>query len=202
MSTIILIIIIAAPYVGVLIDLIIKTRIEEKIKSGFAKINVTYQITQTEYIKLRFERVNELFSELNEQSNYIEHVSPFFINHYRIFDFTKEFENGRVLREKIKKTLMKTSFYIDKETRRLITDYISTGESLTASANNWGITKLVIENIEAGKTVLQSNGVPEDIDQLKTSLPRYLASFEEDRTKARQLFEEIELSLRRLLDVS
>lgn len=179
-----------------------QTKVGEKIKLEYVKQSISYQISQTEYVKLRFERVNELFTQLIEQKDYIEEVSPFFINHYKTFDFTKEYTRGKELRSKIKETLMRTSFYIDKDSRALVTEYIRISESLTALANNWGISQIQIEIIQSGKIIHHENGVPVELSSLLRTQPIYLENYEKDRTQSRVMFEQIESALRSLLEVS
>jgi hypothetical protein len=96
---------------------------------------------------------------------------------------------------------MKTSFYIDKEARDLISSYIRNFDSVNALARNWATTKRCIEIIETGGVVIENN-LPVELDRFLNSLPNYLETYKTNHQLAQRSFIDIEQSLRNHLEVN
>jgi len=178
-----------------------QTKIGEKIKLEYAKQSISYQISQTEYIKQRFEHVNELFAQLIDQQNFIQHRVSYFTGNYRKFEFQDERLDSKRIRSSIQNHLLKTSFYINVEARDLINEYLSVCEKIVVNAINWGVTQKQIDLTEQDIDDL-SDSQNDALQSAKGTQIEYILILDKNKTLEKELFRRIEISLRNQLEVS
>lgn len=177
-----------------------QTRIGEMSKLEYAKESILYQLNQAEYIKQKFERINDLFTHLLENKIYVEKVSKLFVNDYRTVGVEEKKIYLEGIQERHKNILMKTSFYIEEDTKDLITEYLMSCSTLTSTANIWGNSLAIILKANGGGAFVHKYGKPVDIDSIKNRISGYSSAFDEQRTNAEEYFSRIETALKSQLE--
>lgn len=178
-----------------------QTKLEEKIKLEYTKQSILHQLNQTEYIKQKFERLDDLFTHLLETKIFVDEVTQLLISNYSTIDFEQNNNYLKELHERSNNIRMKTSFYVDKETKDLITEYLMSCSTLMTIAKNWGNSLITFEKVKNGGAFVHEDGTPVDINYIKNTIPNYGETFEQQRTSTDEYFVRIETALRNRLEV-
>ena len=178
-----------------------QTKLEEKIKLEYTKQSILHQLNQTEYIKQKFERLDDLFTHLLETKIFVDEVTQLLISNYSTIDFEQKNNYLKELHERSNNIRMKTSFYVDKETKDLITEYLMSCSTLMTIAKNWGNSLITFEKVKNGGAFVHEDGTPVDINYIKNTIPNYGETFEQQRTSTDEYFVRIETALRNRLEV-
>jgi hypothetical protein len=178
-----------------------QTKLGEKIKLEYTKQSILHQLNEAEYIKHKFEKLNDLFTHLLETKIFVDEVTQLLINDYSTIDFEQKNNYSKELKEHSKNIRTKTSLYIDKETKDLITEYLMSCSTLVTIARNWGNCLITFEKVKNGGAFVHEDGTPVDINYIKNTIPNYGKTFEQHRTSADEYFIRIETALRNRLEV-
>ncbi|MEJ7557476.1 MAG: hypothetical protein WKF66_04145 [Pedobacter sp.] len=176
----------------------------EKAKLEYGKQSLVYQLNQAEHIRQKWERTNDLFTHLIENKSFVEKVTYQFINEYSTIDRGQKNIYLEGIQERNKNILMKTSFYVDKDTKDLITEYLMSCSTLTLTAHHWGNSLSIISKADGGGVFVNRDDTPVDVDveYFKNRIPNYVKAFDEQQTNIDEYFVRIETALKNQLDLS